>query len=235
MGAEHGGGRRRPVAGRRVGALVPGVRTRQVEVPRQADRLRGVLPRRERDGLRIPQGGAGRARRERAAQVPDAVGVGYALQLGARRSCGTGPYRGPRARRRRLAHGRPQEALPRLRSHPSERPGLKRRWRQRSIRSLRMGQNTRPKYLTSTTLTDPRARWVLPEPTRSAHRPALSLPPAALTRSTTPAARTEAEPAGDAVSACASRDANWRRRPQRAQLQLDRLQPEPQVEGEVAV
>jgi len=42
--------------------------------------------------------------------------------------------------------------------------------------------STRPKYVASTTLTDLRARWVLPEP-----------------------------------------------------LQLDRLQPEPQVEGDVAV
>src|SRR3954453_10173893 len=125
MGAEHGGGRRRPVAGRRVGALVPGVRTRQVEVPRQADRLRGVLPRPERDGLRVLEGGARRARGERAAQVPDAVGVGHALQLGPPRTRGPRPKRGPRARRRRLAHGCPPEALPRLRSHPSQRPGLK--------------------------------------------------------------------------------------------------------------
>ena len=64
-GSEHGDDRGRSPAGRRVGALVPGVRTRKAETPRQADRLRGVRARRERDGLRVPQGGARGARGER--------------------------------------------------------------------------------------------------------------------------------------------------------------------------
>jgi hypothetical protein len=100
---------------------------------------------------------------------------------------------------------------------------------------VRAALNTGPTYVASTTLTDPRERWVLPEPTRSAHRPALCLPPAALTRSTTPRRGQKPNPQATRYRRDASRDANWRRRQQRAQLQLDRLQPEPQVEGEVAV
>ena len=55
----HGGDRGPPTAGHGAGALVRGVRARQVEVPRQADRLRGVLAQRARDGLRLPPGRSG--------------------------------------------------------------------------------------------------------------------------------------------------------------------------------
>ncbi|CAA9276720.1 MAG: YjbR family protein, partial [uncultured Blastococcus sp.] len=119
-----GGDRRRPAAGRGVGTVVPGSRTRPAEVPCRADRLRGLLPGRDRDGLRVPQGGTGGARPERAAQVPAAGGVGHALPLGARRPRRTGSDRGSRARRRRVAHGRTAEALRRLRPPPPRRPAL---------------------------------------------------------------------------------------------------------------
>lgn len=55
-------------------------------------------------------------------QMPSASELRFSW--GPRRSCVTGTHRGPRARRRRLARGRPQQALSRLRSRASQRPGL---------------------------------------------------------------------------------------------------------------
>ena len=72
-------------------------------------------------GFAFP-GGARGACRKRPAQVPDAVSVGHALQLGPRRPGGPGPDRGPRARRRPWRLVVPKKLSPRLRSQSSRRP-----------------------------------------------------------------------------------------------------------------
>lgn len=51
------------------------------EVPRRLDRLRRLLTGRDRDGLRLPQGGAGRAGGGRTGEIPPARRIGHALQL----------------------------------------------------------------------------------------------------------------------------------------------------------
>jgi cell division protease FtsH len=84
------------------------------EVPRRQHRLRRPLPRRDVDGLRVPQGGARGARREPARHVSDAGTERPALPLGRRAHGRAGPRRADGAHPRRLAHGRPE--VPRQRT-----------------------------------------------------------------------------------------------------------------------
>lgn len=58
------------------------------------------------------------------------------FKLGPRRPCRTGAGRGPRAGRRRLAHGRAQEGLPYLRCRAPQRTGLNHYLRAASGRSI---------------------------------------------------------------------------------------------------
>ena len=65
----HGHDRRRAVGGEHAAAVVRGVRAGPRQVPRRPDRLSGVLTRRDAARLRLSEGVAGRARRERAGEV----------------------------------------------------------------------------------------------------------------------------------------------------------------------
>ncbi len=74
-----------------------------------------AFPKEEREALCLSQPGK--------FQMPAASDMRF--NWGSRRPCCIGPHRSPRTRRGRLALGRPQEAFPRLRRHPSHRPGLR--------------------------------------------------------------------------------------------------------------
>src|SRR5262245_8442705 len=79
----HDDDRRRASGGVRAPALVRGGRPRQRQVSRRTARLPRVLTGRGDHGIRVPQGGARRARGIRARQVPHAAPIGAPVQLGA--------------------------------------------------------------------------------------------------------------------------------------------------------
>src|SRR5262249_3300412 len=89
-------------------AELRGARPRPRQVPRRPHRLPLVLARRDRDGLRVPEGVARRARRVGAGEVLAAERLRHALPLGARAARGGRPRRGARPRRGRGGVPRPE-------------------------------------------------------------------------------------------------------------------------------
>ena len=76
--------RRRDHLHGRLRAFVRGRRARADQAAGRPDGLRGVQPRRDHHGLRLPEGGARGARRVRSRHVPDAAGVRPAGSTGSR-------------------------------------------------------------------------------------------------------------------------------------------------------
>src|SRR5205814_9147307 len=83
--------------------------------PGRADRVPGVLPGRDRDGVRVSQGGAGGAGRGRADQVPPARRGEHALPVGAGLDVRAGRAGDARAGGGRVADVRAEEGVRRVR------------------------------------------------------------------------------------------------------------------------